>query len=219
MIHPLSFSLLAGGRQMQIKQDEVVNAVRYQLGIPVDGNNLYYGALWEQLSTSNEAGVREVLVRSARFLEKVVRFKLGLSGAIPADEATQYEAFWQLVVKWLSDQPIKRSPLVSGLIKDAITSDLGSQSGAQPKRPTTPTPPPRNPAAPPPPQRPPAQPQATATPKAQPTAPPRPQPPIPPPPPPALPPHVAPIADAPTQENNVANTPARITGPQWKYIP
>ena len=27
---------------MQIRQDEVVNAVRYQLGIPVDGNNLYY---------------------------------------------------------------------------------------------------------------------------------------------------------------------------------
>src|SRR5213595_2420099 len=100
---------------MQIRQDEVVNAVRYQLGIPVDGNTLYYGAIWEQLATSNEAGVREVLTRSARFLDKVVRYKLGLTGTVPTDEATQYEALWQLVVKWVSEQPMKRSPLISGM--------------------------------------------------------------------------------------------------------
>src|SRR5262245_3266560 len=132
---------------MQIRQDEVVNAVRYQLGIPVDANTLYYGAIWEQLATSNEPGVREVLIRSARFLDKVVRYKLGLIGSVPADEASQYEALWQLVVKWLSEQPIKRSPLVSGMIKDAITYDPAGQP-APGKRQSAPTSPPRNPTAP-----------------------------------------------------------------------
>src|SRR5712691_3832730 len=117
ILHPSSFR---GDRLMQIRRDEVVNAVRYQLGIPVDGNTLYYGAIWEQLSTSNEAGVREILFRSCRFLEKVVRYKLGLMPGVPNDEASQYEALWQMVVKWVGEQPMKRSPLVSGMIKDAI---------------------------------------------------------------------------------------------------
>src|SRR5262245_49981185 len=199
---------------MHIRQDEVVNAVRYQLGIPVDANTLYYGAIWEQLATSNEPGVREVLIRSARFLDKVVRYKLGLIGAVPVDEASQYEALWQLVVKWLSEQPIKRSPLVSGLIKDAISND----PAGQPKRQPAPSPQTRNPSAPAP-QRPPGAPQGNAAPRSQPTAPPRlPTPAAPPALPSPHPPPVVPVADAPAQETAVANSPSRVTGPQWKYV-
>ena len=61
-------------------------------------------------------------------MDKVVRYKLGLAGTVPTDEANQYEALWQMVVKWLGEQPIKRSPLISGMIKDAITFDPASQN-------------------------------------------------------------------------------------------
>ena len=73
---------------MEVKQDEVVNAIRWRLGIPVDSNVARAQEVWERLLRSPDQ--RTQLDRVCRFLadlmEKVVRYRLNLHGPQPTPD-------------------------------------------------------------------------------------------------------------------------------------
>src|SRR5262249_35652426 len=112
---------------MQVTEDEVVNAIRWKLGISVDSNDARYREIWERLRTSTDVVVQEQLNRVCRFLsglmEQVVRSRLQLlRGTLPADDQLTLDTLWTAFEGWVRGDPMKRSPRVSRLLKDAIAA-------------------------------------------------------------------------------------------------
>jgi hypothetical protein len=146
---------------MEVKEDEVVNTIRWRLGIPVDANIARYDEIWKRLTSASDLSQ---LDRISRFLtdimEQVVRYRLGLpiSQPLSGDDKQFLDTLWASIAKWMDDDKIKRSPRVSGLIKDALSQRKGTAAtparpagGSVPARPMRPTPPPPPVAVAPPP--------------------------------------------------------------------
>ncbi len=152
--------------------DDLVNAVRWRLGIPVDGNEAFHRKVWDSLmaNVSSVPAVKLQVDRIGRFLtdlvEQTVRQQLGLSRSPGGDEPASLDHLWKLFKEWLSADVLKRSPRVSGLIKEAVTGRKAPEPVASPApsaprslspggrppaapspsaRPVSPTPPPQSP--------------------------------------------------------------------------
>jgi hypothetical protein len=201
---------------MQVSMDDVVNAIRWRLNLAVDGNTAQSQSIWERLRNSQEPANKEQLERVSRFLsdviEQAVRCRLQLPGRVAEEDRPLLESLWQAIEAWIKQDPVRRSPRVSGWIKAALGSakqNLGSGKTAPQA-----TPRPGSMAAPT--QRMPPQARPSA---ANPLTPP-PAPAAPPP----LPKEPPPAAEAPpagTNDMTLPSEPARPlpTGPQWLYKP
>jgi hypothetical protein len=121
---------------MEVKQDEVVNAIRWRLGIPVDSNAGRSQEIWARLSTTADPAQRVHLDKVCRFLaetmEQVVRHKLNLLTPRPSPEKAEFlETLWQAFASWMQADERHRSPWVQGLIKHAVS---GRKPAPSPER-------------------------------------------------------------------------------------
>jgi len=142
---------------MEVKEDEVVNTIRWRLGIPVDSNIARYEEIWKRLTSTRDPAQLDRISRFlTEYLEQVVRYRLGLPIQQPlsGDDKQMLDTLWAAIAKWMDDDKMKRSPRLSGLIKDAVS--LRKATGSTPARPPGASVParsaaPRNVAVPPPP--------------------------------------------------------------------
>jgi hypothetical protein len=179
---------------MQVSMDEVVQAIRWRLNLPTDGGSDQAAAIWERLRASPDPVIKEQLDRVCRFLndavEQMVRCRLQLPARVVEEDRPLLESLWTAFAAWVQQDPVRRSPRLSGWIKNALAS---RKAAAAPRTP---------PSAP---ARPPAG--AASSPAT-----PRPgelRPPLPPP-----APHSADTANMTLSPDSARPLP---TGPQWQY--
>jgi hypothetical protein len=108
----------------EIKEDDVVNAIRWRLGIPVDSNVGQHQALWGQLVNSNDQHILDKLHRVghrvADLLVRAVNKRLEFYVPATPNEAALLDALWAAFHGWLAGDPMRRSPETNRLIKEAV---------------------------------------------------------------------------------------------------
>jgi hypothetical protein len=202
----------------EIKEDDVVSAIRWKLGIPVDSNIAQHQMVWSQLLASNDPAIFDKIHRVGRriadVLARAVERRLEFYIAGSSNEAALLDALWTSFASWLNADPMRRSPETNRLIKEAIARRSHHATAAPPAR----TPPP--PAATPTPPRgvAPTPPAPTPIPPALTERPPPPRAAV------ASATQPAPPPDPPSQPSGTEMPPSdpprpRPAGPQWNYRP
>jgi Protein phosphatase 2C len=195
---------------MEVKIDDLVNAIRWKLNLPVDERDPgRYSEICSRYLQTGDAQQRGQINRLCGFLsealEQAVRGQLGLAetSVRTQDDLEFCQSLWKVIEEWVKANSMKRSPRISGMIREAIA---GKKQLVQQPPPPPPPPPPR-PAAP----RPANQPQIRPAPPPQnrPAQPPQIRPAPPPPPPPvANRPAPAPVASPPPPPQSQAQAAA-----------
>ncbi len=131
---------------MEVTEDEVVNAIRWMLGIPVDGNVGRSPEIWNRLSRSPDPAHRAQIDRICRCLaelmEQMMRQRLQLPG-VAAEDTGMLESLWIAFARWLKENETGGSPRVSRLLKEAVFGRKPSASAparTQPTQPVRPAP-------------------------------------------------------------------------------
>src|SRR5947209_3393941 len=91
---------------MEIKAEELINAIRWRLGIPADADPGRAEEICRKLFSSADPGDRELVKRLCRFLadavERAVRQKLQLTttGISSVEERAFLESLWNAFQSW-----------------------------------------------------------------------------------------------------------------------
>ncbi len=206
---------------MEVKIEELVSALRWKLNLPVDqGDPNRYAQICTTLLQGKSPREQRQIDQICRFLgtalECAIRHRLGLVN--PAETSADpdlYRSLWKAIEDWVKADPLKRSPRLSGWLREAIKADSPPPAPAAGRPPVPRTQPVRSaPPVPPPPRS------VAAPPGPAPAAP------LPPPQPARSSPaddlvlDVIPVdpPSAPLPDMN-ANPSSRPTGPQWQYKP
>jgi hypothetical protein len=216
----------------EIKEDDVVNAIRWKLGIPVDSNTAQHQSVWAQLLAANDPIILDKMHRVGRkvadLLARAVERRLEFYLPGSPNEAALLDALWAAFAAWLNADSIRRSPETNRLIKEAIARRSHQGAAAPPAVRTPPSAParaPQQPANTPTPPRgvPPTPPAPTPIPPAL-VEKPAPTPPPASPPAAAAPQHTPTPAPPPAASGNDMQQPSdpprpRPAVPQWNYRP
>ncbi len=110
---------------MEVKADELIDAIRWRLGILTDANTARYEEIWNKLKDPDDPATRAQADRIGRFLneliERVVRYKLDLPvQGMTSGEVEQFKSLWAVLGPWLTEGPGKESPRLTGLLRKAL---------------------------------------------------------------------------------------------------
>jgi hypothetical protein len=110
---------------MEVKADELINAIRWRLGILTDASTARYEEIWNKLKDPDDLVTRAQADRIGRFMneliERVVRYKLDLPvQGMTSGEVEQFKSLWAVLGPWLTDDPGKDSARLTGLLRKAL---------------------------------------------------------------------------------------------------
>jgi hypothetical protein len=122
---------------MEIKADELISAVRWRLGLPTDGDPGRFDQICERFFGSSDAGQQQLVNRICRFLndaiEQAVRQRLNIpvTGMTTVEDREFLNSLWNAIADWLQADPMRRSPRVSGLLRDAVHGKRAAAADAR----------------------------------------------------------------------------------------
>jgi hypothetical protein len=110
---------------MNVPVDEVVNAIRWRLGFPVDGRSQGLPDIWDRLhkSSHTDKGVLDEVARCLNGLvEQAIRWRLQLpmTQEPSREDRVLLESLWNAMLRWIQQDERSRSRLVSDRIKRAL---------------------------------------------------------------------------------------------------
>jgi len=121
-----------------VSEEDLVKAVRWKLGIPVDADTRAASEAWARLSRDEHYPDQASRISRALFglLEPVIRSRLDLLAHQPTKkkDAEFYDAVWKLFIAWVREDEARLSPVISRKILEG----LGKSPPTAPPRPMAP---------------------------------------------------------------------------------
>src|SRR5262245_2254258 len=106
---------------LPVKEEELVKAIRWKLGIPSESDPGRSEEICNRFLPDRDMADRVVKFLGPLF-EDVVRYRMGLhrTSFTTRDEMELLDSLWKLIQNWIDAAPMKRSPFISGLIRDSL---------------------------------------------------------------------------------------------------